>query len=906
MFPEIDYDKVDALGPLLPQDAEPPTVQKFDINALPIIDLAVSSPRPLEETYRLADDVIKDRLSTVTGVASVNLIGGREREILVAVDRDRLKAYGLSIMQVVGAVRAANLNIPGGRITEARNEFSVRLSGEFDNVAQIRQMELPGRNGVAIHLTDVAQVIDTFEEQRTLARLNRNPCIGVSIVKRDDANTVQTANEVKKALARLREDLPQDIKIDIVRDRSVFVQASIDDVMTNLLLGVVLTALVLFLFLHSWRGTVVVAIAMPTSIIATFNLIRFAGFTLNFMSLMGLAISVGILVSSSIVVLENIYRHHEKAGDDPKLASDRGTSEVAVAVIASMMTNLVVFTPIAFMKGIVGQFFMQFGLTVVFASIFSLLVSFTLTPMLAAKLLVKERGDRKGLLTKFWQRWDRFYEELESDYKRTLEWAIHHKTLLAVGVTALLFGSIVLVRFVGSEFITPADEGMITITVEMPAGSNLRSTDRALRRIENILSRFEEIERTYTVLGKLEGTLGTGAEGVDVGELTIKLVDKNRRDHSTREIVDAMRPLLAEVPAAKISVKPTNPFGGGGQADVQIEITGREMTTLNRVAQQVMAIARQVPGVVDVNSTWKLGKPEVKITPDRRRLTNYGLTVAQVATALRTSLEGQVASKYRVGDDEYDIRVRFADADKENVAQVRDVAVQAGRFSVPLSELGNIAPGEGPTQIMRKNKERLVTVTANIAQGTLGEVQAAIQEKLAEVSLPSGYHVYFGGQSERQAESFASILQALLLAIVLTYMVLAAILESYIHPITIMVTLPLGLIGVILSLLITNTTLSIFSMMAMVMLVGIVVNNAILLIDYIKVLRGEGMSLDEAIITACPVRMRPIIMINLATALGMLPLALGLGKGAETRAPMAIVSIGALITSTVFTLYVIS
>ncbi|MFQ5866099.1 MAG: efflux RND transporter permease subunit [bacterium] len=903
-------DKVDAIRADLPDDAEDPVISKFDINALPIIDLAISSPRPLEEVYRIADDVVKERLSRVSGVASVEILGGKEREILIAVNRDRLRAYGMSILEVVGGIAAANLDIPGGHIKEGIKEYTIRLEGEFDEVEQIRLVQLTLPHMQPIKLTEVAEVIDTFEEQRDLARYNNAPAVGMSVIKKGDANTVEVAKDVKKAINELTKVLPEDVKIEIARDRAIFIEQSVNDVMSNLLIGIFLTALVLYLFLHNLQGTVIAAIAMPTSIIATFMLILFAGFTLNFMSLMGLAISVGILVANSIVVLENIIRRVH-LGEEPAVAADVGTAEIALAVIAATLTNIVVFTPIAFMAGIVGQFFKQFGLTVAFATLFSLLVSFTLTPMLASKLLKRESTgkdeNKRRILNRFWGWWDGVYDEFALSYKNGLRWALNHRAMVFGGITFVFFGSLFLVRFVGTEFFTPSDEGQISISLEMPAGTRIEQTDLALQRVEEIVQQIPEVKSIYTVLGKIEaGGLAASTEGVEVGEMNVKLVDESKRDKTTREVVKELLPKLAVIPAADIGIKPTNPFGGGAQADLQIEISGDDMEVLNRLAEKIMDIVGATKGTTSIKSSWKVGKPEIKIVPDRERIASYGLTVGQLASAIRTSIEGTVASEYRVGDNEYDIRVRFADADKSSVDQARDIQIRGGNgYIIPITEVATIDFGEGPTQISRKDKKRLVTVTANIAQRTLGEVQGDIEAELQKLNIPPGYGIFFAGQSERQAESFANILQALILAIILTYMVLAAILESYIHPITIMMTLPLGLVGVILALLITKSSLSIFSMMALVMLVGIVVNNGILLLDYTNILRARGKGLEEAILEACSTRLRPIIMMNLAVALGMLPLALGIGKGAETRAPMAIVSIGGIITSTIFTLILI-
>jgi HAE1 family hydrophobic/amphiphilic exporter-1 len=906
-------DKIDALRVQLPEDAEDPVVSKFDINAQPIIDLAVSGPLPLEQIYRLAKDVVKDRLATVTGVASVEIVGGKEREILVAVERERLEAYDLSILDILAAIGAANLEIPGGHIKQGQREYTVRLAGEFPDVEAIRRVHLmrPGRSPVK--LSEVAKIVDTFEEQRTLARFGDQPAVGLSIIKQGDANTVQVANGVRRELEKLSAGLPEGVEVAVATDRSQFIRASIQDVMSNLLIGIVLTALVLFLFLHSARVTVIAAVAMPTSIVATFMLIRFAGYSINFMSLMGLAISVGILVANSIVVLENIIRRVQK-GEAPAEAADLGTAEIALAVVASTLTNIVVFTPIAFMGGIVGQFFQQFGMTVAFATLFSLLVSFTLTPMLAAFLLRRDgnasaggKGAGTGLQNRFAARWDQAYERLEQSYRGGLSWALaHRKTVFGV-IGLAFFGSLALAPFIGSEFFTPSDEGRLSVIVEMPAGARLEETDRALARIEAILRETPEVQAVYTILGKLgSGGLVVISEGVDVGEITVQLVDQSERDRTTIEVLAGLLPELSAVPAAEISVKASNPFGGGSEADLQIEVTGDEMGRLERLAYQVKDIVKATPGTNSVRSSWKVGKPEIRIHPDAERLAAHGLVVGQLASVIRTSIEGEVASEYREADDEYDIRVRFADADRATVDQVADIVVSAGPgYTLPISEVATIDYGEGPTQVARKNKQRLIVVSANVTGRTIGEVQREVEAALEDVQIPAGFEVFFGGQSERQAESFGQILRAMLLAIILTYMALAAILESYVHPLTIMLTLPLGLVGVILSLVVTDSSLSIFSMMALVMLVGIVVNNGILLLDYVEVLRRRGTGLREAVVTACSARLRPILMMNLAVTLGMLPLALGLGQGAETRAPMAIVSIGGIVSSTIFTLFLI-
>jgi len=930
-------EKVDAIRYQLPSDIEPPAVSKFDINAIAIMNLAVSSPRPLEEVFKTTEDVIKPELAKIQGLANIGLVGGKKREIHIEADKNALAARGLSLSNIIMAVQTENLNIPGGRITEGRKEYSIRLNGEFDNIQSIRQLKLQVHNGAPIRLSDVAKVYDDFEEQRELARFNNRSSVGLDLIKRSDANTVQVADEVKNTLDRLRSTLPDDYSIDLARDRSISIKDSVADVTSNIILGVLLTALVLMLFLQSWQGTVVAAVSMPLSIVSSFTLLRFMGFTLNMMSLMGLAISVGILVANSIVVLENIERY-KSLGRTIKDAASFGTSEIAIAVAASTLTNVVVFTPIAFMSGIVGQFFRQFGLTVAFATLFSLLISFTLVPMMSslrirtglyvifagvtlyltytslgaivtviiiAALLLFYLMEKLGYKQKAVAKWDRFYNDLVLSYRNTLAWTISHRKTVIFTITALFLLALSLTGFLGSEFLPGSDLGSFAISLELPSGATLEETDRALRTIEDIAGKEPEVKTIYTALGKSESGDWSISSGVNLGVLVIQLVDKDQRTASTDDVITRLRAKLVDIPAAKLILAPIQFMGGGSEGDLQIEVSGPDMNELAALSNQVADIVKQSPGLVDVTSSFRLGKPELNLIPRRHEIEDTGLNVAAVAMSLRNMIEGEVAGKLREGGDEFDIRVRLSQRDRNSIRRVGDYLIPTMNGPVTIARLAKMEFTEGPASISRKNKQRLITISANLAGTSLGQAQSAIETKLKDLEIKPGYKVFFGGMSEHMGEAFLELLKAFFLATILTYMLMAAIMESYKNPFIILMTLPLGLIGVILSLLITNQTLSILSLMAVVMLVGIVVNNGILLIDYISVLRSEGKGLREAILQACPVRLRPIIMTNLATILGMLPLALGFGAGGEMRAPMAIVSIGGLITSTIFTLYLI-
>lgn len=933
-------EKVDAIRADLPEDAQDPQIQKFDIGAIPIMNLAVSSPRPLDQLYVLTDEEIKKQLNRIDGLANVEIIGGKEREIVVAVNRRKLQARGLSILQVVQAISRENLNLPSGHIAAGRKEYSIRVQGEFRDLSQISGLYLPMVPGkLAVRLADIASVEDTFAEQRELARMQGHESVGLSLIKRSDANAVQVGRLVKTELERLKGILPSDIDITVARDRTDFIQNAVNDVRDNLIIGILLTAFVLFLFLHSWKGTVVAAISMPVSIISTFTLLMFANFTLNMMSLLALAISVGILVTNSIVVLENIERYR-KLGKPIREAASIGTKEIALAVAASTMTNVVVFTPIAFMSGITGQFFKQFGLTVTFATLFSLLVSFTLVPMMAsyrlnrliyvlaavvtcamvyfslgvgvliillAFFLIIGLLTRSGLLKKLFEGWDRFYDQLAQSYQRGLDFCLKHWVLLFGAVTLLFISSLVIAGlFVGSEFFPKADAGAFSVSVEMPPGATLEETDRVLHRIEAEVKSEPEVKTVYSQIGTNESGEFTVNQGVHLGVVVVQMVDKSERKRTSFDLIDALRPRLIDIPAAQIILTPASFFGGGGEADLTIEVTGPEMSVLSDLADHVVNLASRQRGVVDPRSSWRTGKPELRITPRRELLADQNLSVADLGMSMRTMVEGQKVSKYREGNREYDIRVKLGEADLQRIEEVPDFSVMTVDGPQKVFNIANLDFTEGPTQIQRKSKQRMVTVSAELAGTTLGQVQKLIQADIDAMAVPEGYQIRFSGQSEAMAESFSEMGRALILAIILTYMLMAAMMESYLHPLTIMMTLPLGLVGVLYALFLTGNSISIFSLMAIIMLVGIVVNNGILLIDYIQTLRKEkGLPMREAILEASPTRLRPIIMTNLATILGMTPLALGLGSGGEFRAPMAIAAIGGLISSTTFTLFLI-
>jgi HAE1 family hydrophobic/amphiphilic exporter-1 len=892
-------DKVDAIQAEIPDNAEKSVIMKFDIQAFPIIELAVSAPRPLEEVYQIADKVIKERLARIDGVADVEITGKREREIRVEVAPERLRAYGLSILDVMGVVSAANLNVPAGHITRGASEITLRMVGEVTSPGELADFRLPLPGGGTIPLSEVADITDTTEELRESSTYNGQAVIGLSINKRSDGNTVEVANHVYRTLDRLRATVDPDIEIILTDNAASFVEGAVNDVLQNIAIGIMLTAILLLIFLHNWRQTLVAAISMPVSVVATFLLMDQSGFTLNIMSLMALGISIGTLVTNSIVVIENISRLIHK-GIEPQEAAVQGTGEVAVAVMASTLTNVVVFTPIAFMSGIIGRFFLQFGLTVVYATAFSLIVCFTVVPMLAARMLrpKAEPGTPRynGFMERIGRRFDAFYDQMSCGYRDILASFLEHRWRpITIAIALFIFG-IFLFGFVGGEFMPAIDQNKLIVQMSLPAGTSLERTREVASRVEDILKSHPEVKGVIV-------KIGGGQRGVEDADIVATLVTPDQRHMHVTELLQIIRPELAGIPDAEISV--ILEAEGGATADLVMEVLSNNQEELDIAADQMLAIIEGIPGLVEVQTTRKVGKPEINVLPLRHQLVARGLNTGSMGMMLRGAYEGVEAGVYREEGEEYDIVVKYSEADRKDPALINDFPVpsRAG-YTVPLSDIADIRVRTGESEINRKDKQRLVTVSANIATGSLSEMRSAIDAELEKIDIPPSVTIRHGGMAEMQDESFASIFEALILAIILIYIVMAAILESFIHPITVMITLPLALIGVAVALFFSGQTINIFSLMSVVMLVGIVVNNAILMLDYTAQLRAKGMRLKEALLEACPTRLRPIIMANLAIAVGMIPQAIG-GSGLEFRAPMAIVQIGGVLISAFFTLFVI-
>ena len=888
-FAHIDVkDKVDAIIAQLPDDADPPIAVKHDIGAAPIMELMVTGTSPLQELSELVDREIKEPLSRIQGVAGVNILGGEKREIQVNLSKERLKGYGLSITDVVQGIRAGNMSVPAGRITQSKQEFTVRMEGEFTNLNELWDLDIFLQSGETVKLGELASIDDTSAEKRTMVRYDGKEGIALSIVKLGNAQPIKLADDVRKTIKALEAEFPTDVDIAVIRDDSIKILDSVNDVQTNIIIGIILTSIILYLFLHNLRMTIIVAVVMPACILSAFLLMRLFGFTLNMMSMLGLGLSIGTLVVNAIVILESVTRRLD-AGEPAEIAAVKGTKDVTVAVISSTMTNIFVFVPIAFMSGIVGAFFLEFGLTVVFATIFSLWMSFTMTPMLAAHLLKPtEAGQTPNL---FFQFWNRGMHSLERGYARILGWSLKHPWVNVLISITLTVGAVFLVGTLGGEFIPKSNGDFIRVYVELPPGATLAETDRITLDIETALRNSPEVKDVLTKIGT--------NQGVNYAELLVVL-PQNHKKH-VLEVNDELRSVLD----GKFPGVIRQQMLPGDGADISVEIFGTEKEELIKITDQVKDIVDNIPGLIETKSTIRTGKPEITFIPDRNLLKDHGVTVAEIGQVLNYSLTGTTASTYQEADEAYDIRVQLAKTDLNTAESIDHILIRTRKGLVPLFSLGTLIERPSETQITRKAKQKVFRVEANILNASIGEASSKIQQQVSQIALPPGYRISMGGDTESQVESFQVIAIALVQAIILTYMLLAAILGSYIHPFTIMLTLPLGFVGAILSMLVFGLTLNIFSLLALVMLIGIVVNDAILLLDQTRIFRQEGLPIKEALLKACPLKLRTIIMTNLTIVISMFPQTLGDRGAAVMRATLAGVEIGAIIIQTLCTLTII-
>ncbi len=910
--------KVELAAADFPDAVEPPIISKVDINGAAIMAISFTGPLNSTELRQMVEDEIEPLFTSVSGVASVDVFGGTTRQISIELDKDKMKDRGIDIATIMGLYGQSNLNYPVGEVIGKHKNTSVRTAGKFRNLDEMRNMDIPTANGV-IKLSEVAKVKDTIETISSISRFNGTSSISLDIKKRSDANVVDVSKGVIKRMNAVNKSLPEGFELHLVYDKSEAVNESIDNVIQNVIIAIVLTAGLLLLFLGKFSTMFIAALTMPTSVIGAFTLMYFAGFGINMMSLMALSSSVGLLVTNAIVVLENINVKLNE-GLDPKEAAYKGTSEIMVAIMASTLTNVCVFVPIAFMKSIAGIFFRTFGLTMVFATLVSLLATFTLTPLLAAYLFKGKKKDENGniieekpsVVGRILGLFPTALNGIRFVYLKTLSFCLSIPGVLfqvVALIAMLLFVGYMAANHMTVEIMPKQDQGMISIKLEMPVGTNVETTDSIAKIIEDRVKDVPEIVHYSVNVGG-----SNGFATVNQATMRIKLLkDWEGRTRSTDQIVDSLRPYLADIPDAYIAIKSTSAseMNNNSAGDVVLEINGLKKDSVIKASELIMdRVKETIAGVVDVKTSYEAGKPEIRLVPNRQALADYGVTLQSLATYNYIAVSGYEAGQYTEDGEEYDVYVRMQEKNRKSHADIEDLPMKTPKGYVAARDLFYIEDGAGPTRIDRKRKMTRVDVSMNLLPGhTTGEVMGNLNKLTASMKdeLPEGISFSFGAQADMQEDMVNEFKTAIIMAILLTYILLVALLESFAQPFIIMTTIPMGAIGVFLALIFTGKALSMIALMAIVMLIGVVVNNAILLLDEAnRLLRSGSMGRRSAIMTAGKTKFQPIALATFASVVAQMPLAMALGGNvAAMTQPMGIAAVGGLIVSAILTMYLV-
>jgi HAE1 family hydrophobic/amphiphilic exporter-1 len=904
-------EKIDQIKGFLPDDASDPMVIKFDPSLMPILVLGMGSEeKDLQKLQEYAEDIIKPRLERMEEVASVSINGGLDREILVSIDNDKLRSNQLSFSQVTAALAGENVNLPAGTLKEGTINFLIRTLGRFESTQDIEEILISNIRGKKIYLGDIAQVEDTFKERNSITYVNGKPGIMISLQKESGKNTVTVAKRVFKELETIQKLLPDDISITPVFDSSDFIKKTISQVGWVALYGAIIAVFVLFFFLGNLSSTLIISFAIPISLIFTFTLLYFSNLTLNMMTLGGLALGIGMMVDNSIVVLENIFRYRE-LGTDIKESACLGASEVGTAISASTFTTIAVFLPILYVQGIASELFRSMGYTITFSLLTSLLVALTLVPMLSSKILrfkVKDNSSsvsKENLVQNSLSQGGRFFNFVREEYSRLLGWSLRHRGIVFVLAVIIFVGSIMLIPFIGTEFMPSSDQGQFNINITLPTGTNLETTREVVSEVEKIVLEIPEMKSMLTTAGEGSGGMGFSTEGGNSGTIMVNLVEQNKRDRSMAQIINQLRQKIGTYPDAQIKFSEQG-FTFSSGSDLEVKISGDSLDELENIANRIVISITEVEGVYDLESSVEDVRPELHVNIDREKANLYGLNTAQIASTVHDALLGRVASIYQEKGEQIDIRIRLEEEDRNSIKEVENLLISSSvGLQIPLKEIAEVIVGSGPKGIDRENQQRVVNVSGNISGRVLGKVIQDAQQKLEKLVLPEDYRYEFSGQNKEMQESFLQLALALVLSIILVYMIIAAQFESLLMPLAVMFSVPFSLIGVVLALLLTDKSLNVLSYIGIIMLVGIVVNNSIVLIDYINQLRQKGMEREEAIILGGETRLRPILMTMFTTVLALVPMAMGIGEGAELRAPMAITIIGGLSSSTFLSLIIV-
>jgi hydrophobe/amphiphile efflux-1 (HAE1) family protein len=883
----------------MPDDVEESSFLRLDPSAAPVLTLVVGGEADPRTVRHLADDTVRPILEQAEGVAAVNVRGGAEREIEVRLSAERLAHYGLDVGAVSQALKLGNMNVPAGRFDQGATEATLRVQGQFTALAQVGDVVVARPGGAPVRVRDLGEVVDGSKERRTLVRIGGEEAVSLEVIKQAGANTIAVADASYLAIERARRALPPGVKLEMTSDSSVFVRENTEHVLQELVLGAAATIVIIFLFMLDWRSTFISSLALPTSVVTTFFGMYLAGFTLNMMSLMGLSLSIGFLIDDAIVVRENIFRHLEM-GEEPMEAASKGTKEIALAVLATTASILAVFIPVAFTSGIIGQFFRQFAATVAVAVAISLFVAFTLDPMLSARLTVA-RGHGEHGYTGVLGRMRKALDDLDEGYRGVLAWALDHRKTVIAGAIAAFVASLGAVGVMGTDFFPKPDRGQFSVAITMPPGTSLERTTERVAELERILMADPDIVQVYAVVGP--------DEEARKARMRVTAVDKHDRSRTLVDLMDAFRKQFAQVPDVKASFNEAGLTEGDQdirEMPIDINLRGPDMAKLEALATEVSAIVAATPGVTDVTSTLAPGQPEIGLVVDRDEASAFGLSPGQIGLALRSATVGDTPTRFREGEDDYAIRVRLAEADRSDPTVLAALPLRTLAGLVPLRQVASLETRSGPATIEREDRQRQISITANVLGRSLGEVVGEIEQAVEAKGMPEGYTFAFAGEAERMRESMLALTAALGLAIIFIYIVLASQFESFVHPLTIMVSLPLAIVGAFLGLFLTGKSLGMSAFIGVILLMGLVTKNAILLVDRANQLRDEeGLEIVEALLRAGPTRLRPILMTSAAIVVGMLPTALSTGPGSEFRSPMSISVIGGVVTSTFLTLLVV-
>ena len=896
-------DKVNTILKDLPEGTDSPIIQKMDPDAIPVLGLAVSANRDAREITYTADKLIKQQIESIDGVGEVQLIGDRKRQINIWIDARRLEAYGLTVDQVKNIVAAQNVEVPGGHVDRGVREWQLRTLGRVEDAARFNDIILAQVNGLPIRIKDVGRVDDSIEEPRSLSRFDGKSCLLLQIKKQSGTNTLEVVNRVKERLTTIKKTLPADYSFNVSYDQSNYIQGSFNAIQEHLIVGAILAALVVLLFIQNFRSMVISAISIPTSIIATFTLMWYAGFTMNMMTMLALVLCVGIVIDDAIVVLENIFRFIEDKNMKPYDAAIAGTKDIGMAVMATTLSLIVIFLPMAFMSGIVGRFMRSFGLTAAFAIGMSLLVAFVLTPMLCSRFI---KHTAKGDKAKD----SAFYKMFDSSYTWMLKWSLNHRMLIIIVSLLTVLSAGLMLKYIGKDFIVEDDESQFQVNVQAPEDYSLEAMTQVMTMIEADIKPIPQVKHTILTIGS------DSRKKVSKGSLFVELVPINERKVKQNTIMTEVRKLLTKYKNLRIAVQRVDTMSSGSSnADLMYYIKGPDIEKLTAYSNDLIRYLKTVPGVVDLDTSLEEGKPELRVNIDRNKAADLGVNVASIAQSMRTLVGGEIISSYKELDDRYDVRLRVDLPDRNSEEVIKRLQVSSTKLGmVRLDQVASISYGIGPSQINRQNRQRQVTILANISGGqTLGTVIDKVDEHVKGMHMDAGYSTGLMGRSKELGRTFTNFLMAFILSFIFMYMILAAQFESFLHPITILLSLPLSIPFALLSLLFFRESLNIFSMLGLFMLFGVVKKNAILQVDHTNNLRRhENMPRYEAVVTACRDRLRPILMTTFCLIAGMLPMALGTGPGSAMRHSVATVVIGGqslcllltlLITPVAYTLF---